>query len=54
VGRTASGKHKRPNSGVMFIANLQFTITFSGRKVKHDWPRIGEPCTEENTQTEGD
>lgn len=43
VARKASGIHKPLISGVMFIANSQFTITTAGRKVKLDWSRIGEP-----------
>lgn len=43
VGRPASGIHKRPNFGVIFIANLQFTITTAGRKLKPDWSRSGKP-----------
>jgi hypothetical protein len=54
VGRTASGIHKRLNSGVMFIAHSQFAITTAGHEVKSDWPRIGEPCIKRNTQTKGD
>jgi len=52
VDRTASDIHKRLNSGVMCIANSQFTIMTAGCKVKPDWPRIGEPCIKGNTQTE--
>jgi len=49
-----SGKHERTNSGVIFIVNLQFTITTAGRKVKPDWITIGKLCTEGNAQAEGD
>ena len=54
VGRMASGIHKRLNSGVMFTASSQFTIMTARRKVKPDWPRIGEPCIKGNTQAEDD
>ena len=50
VGHAASAVHRRPNSGVKFITNSQFTIRTSGRKVKPDWPRIGKACFKVNTQ----
>ena len=54
MGRTARGVHKRLNFGVIFVANSQFSVTNTGHKVKPDWPRIGEPCFEGNTQAVGD